>query len=102
MSVTVQVIYPISDDTNFDYDYYNSTHSDLLAKHVGPHMERTLITKGLAGGPDTPPAFYAIATLVFKDQNAMNAGLAQADPVLADIANFTNSQPQMLIGEVIG
>ena len=30
------------------------------------------------------------------------AGLAAAGPVLADIPNYTDSQPMMLIGEVIG
>lgn len=102
MSVSLQVIYPIGTDTNFDYDYYLGTHMPLVGEHMGPHIESTVVTKGLAGGPDTPPATYAIATILFTDQDAMNAALAVAGPVLADIPNFTNVQPEMLIGEVIG
>ncbi len=101
MAVSLQVIYPISDGTTFDYDYYTSTHFDLVGEHMGAHIDSMLVTKGLAGGPDTPPGIHAIASIVFKDQDAMNAALAAADPVLADIPNFTNVQPQMLIGEVI-
>ncbi len=101
MAVSLQVIYPISDGTTFDFDYYTSTHFDLVGEHMGPHIDSMLVTKGLAGGPDTPPGIHAIASIVFKDQDAMNAALAAADPVLADIPNFTNVQPQMLIGEVI-
>ncbi|PCJ06836.1 MAG: ethyl tert-butyl ether degradation protein EthD [Rhodobacteraceae bacterium] len=101
MAVSLQVIYPISDGTTFDYDYYTSTHFDLVGKHMGPHIESLLVTKGLAGGPDTPPGFHAIASIVFKDQDALNAALEAAPPVLADIPNFTNVEPQMLIGEVI-
>ena len=101
MAVSLQVSYPISDGTTFDYDYYTSTHFDLVGEHMGAHIDSMLVTKGLAGGPDTPPGIHAIASIVFSDQDAMNAALAAADPVLADIPNFTNVQPQMLIGEVI-
>ena len=64
MSVSMQVIYPITDETTFDYDYYFSTHMDVVGEHFGPHLERTLVTKGVADGPNTPPSIYAIATLV--------------------------------------
>jgi len=102
MSMSLQVIYPIGDDTSFDYDYYLNTHMPLVGEHMGPHIQSTLVTKGLAGGPDTPPGSYAIATIVFKDQAAFDAAMAVAKPVLADIPNFTNTQPQMLVGEVVG
>ena len=32
----------------------------------------------------------------------MNDAMSKAGPVLADLPNFTNVKPQMLIGEVIG
>ncbi|PCH74757.1 MAG: ethyl tert-butyl ether degradation protein EthD [Rhodobacteraceae bacterium] len=102
MAVSLQVIYPISDDTSFDYDYYTSSHMEIVGKHMGPHLQSTLVTKGLAGGPDTPPGSYAVATLLFADQAAFDAAMAVSAPVMADIPNFTNSQPQILIGEVIG
>ena len=102
MSVSLQVLYPIKDGTRFDYDYYLSTHMNLVAEHMGPHIERTLVTKGMAGGPDTPPSIYAIATIVFPDQDAMNAAMKSSAPVMADIPNFTDVQPQVLIGDVVG
>ncbi|NRB20843.1 MAG: EthD family reductase [Rhodobacteraceae bacterium] len=101
MAVSLQVIYPISDGKTFDFDYYTSTHFDLVGEHMGPHMESMLVTKGLAGGPDVPPGIFAVASLLFKDQDALNAAMQVAGPVLEDIPNFTNVQPQMLIGEVI-
>lgn len=102
MSVSLQVLYPISDGTRFDYDYYLSTHMNLVGEHMGPHIERTLVTRGNAGGPDTPPSIYAIATIVFADQDAMGAAMKSSGPVMADIPNFTDVQPQILIGEVVG
>ena len=102
MAMSLQVIYPITEETNFDYDYYTSTHMDLVNQHMGPHISSTIVTKGLAGGPDAPPQSYAVATFTFADQGALDATMGAAGPVIADIPKFTNSQPQMLIGEVIG
>lgn len=102
MAVSLQVAYPTTDGTTFDYDYYLDTHMALVAEHMGPHIASTVVTKGLAGGPDTPPPFYAVATIVFADQAAMDAAMAKAGPVVGDIPNFTDTAPQMLIGEVVG
>lgn len=100
MSVSLQVLYPVSEGTTFDFDYYLSTHMEMVGTHMGAHISETLVTKGLAGGPDTPAGFHAIASMVFADQAAMDKALSVAGPVLADIPNFTNAQPQMLIGQV--
>ena len=101
MPMSLQVMYPITADTNFDYDYYSATHMPLVDKRMGAHIDDVLITKGIAGGPDVPPGMYAVATMIFSDQAALGAALAAAGPVIGDIPNFTNSTPQMLIGEVI-
>lgn len=102
MAVSLQVLYPVGDDTTFDFDYYSTKHMEIVGSSMGPHIDAVVVTKGLAGGPDTPPAFHAIATITCKDQATLDAMLAAAEPALADIPNFTNVQPQMLIGEVIG
>ncbi len=101
MSISLQVLYPVTADTSFDYDYYLETHMPMVATHMGPYISQTLVTKGLAGGPETPAGFYAVATMVFADQVAMDAAMANAGPVLEDIPNFTDTAPQMLIGEVV-
>ncbi len=101
MSLALQVLYPITDDTHFDYDYYMSTHKGLVEEHMGPHSTGMQITKGLAGGPDAPPGFYAIFTITFADKASMDAAMSAAGPVIGDIPNYTNTQPQMLIGEVL-
>lgn len=101
MPVSLQVIYPIVEGTSFDFDYYGSTHMGLVEEHMGQHIQSSLVTKGLAGGPDAPPGFYAVASFTFADQAAMSAALDAAGPVLADLPNFTDTQPHMLIGEVM-
>ena len=101
MAVSVQVIYPVTDGTTFDYDYYADKHMKLVDETMGPHLQSMVVTKGLAGGPDTPPDFFAVATFVFADEDAMKAGLANSDRLGADLANFTNVAPKFLIGAVI-
>jgi uncharacterized protein (TIGR02118 family) len=102
MTVSLQVIYPATGETKFDYDYYLGTHMALVGQAWGPHIANKLVTKGLAGGPDTPAGYHAIATIVFKDQGAFDSAMESAGPLLEDIPNFTDTQPQMLVGEVVG
>ena len=99
MSVTLQVIYPNADGTNFDYEYYMGAHMGIVGDCIGEHIQSTFVTKGLAGGPDTPPGYHAIASIEFADQAALDAAMGKLGPALEDIPNFTNSQPQVLIGE---
>ena len=77
-------------------------HLPIADNHMGPHIDNTLIIKGLAGGPNVPAGFHTIATITFKDQAALDAAMDAAGPVLADIPNFFSGQPQMLIGQVQG
>jgi len=102
MSVSLQVIYPATEGTQFDFDYYLGNHMELTRTHMGSHIDSTVITKGLAGGPGTPPPFHAVATIVFADRAAMNAAMRSSDALMADIPNFTDTTPQILIGEVVG
>lgn len=102
MAMSLQVIYPIKPGTKFDMDYYADTHMQMVNDHMGNHIASLVVTKGLAGGPDTPPPYYAVATMTFADQAALDTALNAAGPVVADIPNFTNTIPQMLVGEVIG
>ena len=102
MTVSLQVLYSTDDNTTFDHDYYAASHMPIVDEHMGPHTDSVIIIKGLAGGPDVPAGFHAIATMTFKDQSALDSAMAAAGPALADIPNFFSGQPQMLIGEVHG
>lgn len=102
MPVSLQVLYPTDGGTTFNHDYYLDTHMKLVGEHMGAHIQSTLVTRGVAGGPDTPAGYHAVATMVFADQAAMDAALAASAPVMADIPQFTNSKPQILIGAVVG
>jgi uncharacterized protein (TIGR02118 family) len=101
MSMSLQVMYPATETTHFDYDYYFSKHMNIVGETLGEHIQSTLVTKGIAGGPGIPAGYYAIATLVFKDQPAMDLALSKIGTAVGDIPNFTDTKPVMLIGEVV-
>ena len=101
MSKSLQVLYPITETTNFDYDYYFSKHIKLVKETFGDHLDSTVFIKGIASDLDKPAEYYAIATMIFKNQSAMDLALSRAGPVMKDIANYTNTEPVLLIGEVV-
>jgi hypothetical protein len=72
----------------------------LVGENIGEHVESSLVTKEIAGGHGVPAGFYIIATLMFADQAAMDAAMANIGPAVSDIPNFTNTEPAILIGEV--
>ncbi len=101
MPVSLQVLYPCGNDSSFDHDYYLQNHMKLVAEHFGQYLQSTQVARGIAGGPDKPAEYHAIATMVFADQAAMDAAMQASGPVMADVANFTDSPAQVLIGEVV-
>ncbi len=102
MTATLQVLYPATEGTTFDHDYYQNTHFGIVQSHMGDGLVAMIASKGLAGGPDVPPGFHAIATMTYENMDAMQAALGKAEPVLGDIPNYTNCTPQMLIGQTYG
>ena len=101
MTTSLQVLYPLTENTKFDHAYYTQTHLPLVGEHMDEHIQSTSVSKGLAGGPDVPAGFYVVATMIFASMDNLQAALKVAGPVRADIPNFTTVEPQMLIGEVI-
>jgi uncharacterized protein (TIGR02118 family) len=101
MTASVQVIYPVGEGTTFDIGYYADTHMAMVKDLWGDLVTGQIVTRGDAGGPNVPPRFHAIATFTFADQSALRMALSKAGPLMADVPNFTNVQPQMLIGEQV-
>ncbi|MEQ9696117.1 EthD family reductase [Shimia sp. SDUM112013] len=101
MSMSMQVLYPVSEGSTFDFDYYANVHMALVQEHFGPHMRSAQAVRGVAGGPGKPAGYHAVATIVFSDKEAFDAAMANAGPVVGDIPNFTNVRPETLIGTVI-
>ena len=92
---------PITENTEFDHEYYMKKHMLIVIESIGEHIQNTLVTKGVAGGPGLSAEFYAIATIVFKNQSVLDAALSKVGPARDDIPNFTHTRPVISVGEII-
>ena len=59
-------MYPITETTNFDYDYYFGKHMEIVGETMGEHIQSTLVTKGVAGGPVVLLDFMLLRPLCLK------------------------------------
>ena len=97
--IKVSVLYPSGDDTTFNWDYYLSTHADMVGKAFTPHGLRDVeIDKGVS--TDAAPPYVCMAHLYFDSMDQWVAASGDAGPVLGDIPNFTNATPTLQVSEV--
>ncbi|KAF7674913.1 hypothetical protein GT037_006676 [Alternaria burnsii] len=97
---TAIVLYPRKEGSTFDKEYYLKTHMPLAMKHWGPHGMKSYAVSEL--GADGP---YSISSVMeFDSQEAV--GKAMQDPgtkeIMDDVKNFTNSEPILVHGSIIG
>jgi len=99
----VSVIYPNQEGALFDFEYYKTTHMDLVKKHLTPFgLIKTGVEKGISGGGDLTAPYVCIGHLCFESQDAYDKGIAAAGSVLrGDIPNFTNITPVRQISEIL-
>jgi uncharacterized protein (TIGR02118 family) len=96
---TVLVLYPKTESSTFDFDYYKATHMNLVDKawsKIG--LKSWTVIKF---GDDAPYSYGA--SLVWESLEAF--GKAAQDPaskeVMDDIDNFSNVKPTLLPGNIL-
>ncbi len=101
--IKVTILYPSSDTSRFDMDYYATKHMPMVARLLGDSLKTLGIDKGIAGGaPDAPLPYMAIGYLYFDKLSAYQNSIApHVDEIRSDIQNYTNIRPVILISEVI-
>jgi uncharacterized protein (TIGR02118 family) len=101
--IKVTVLYPGGEGKTFDMLYYTQKHFPLLKSLFGNALKATAIDKGVAGGnPGAPAPFLAIGYLYFDTVADFQKGMAtNGGKILADIPNYTNTQPVIQISEVV-
>ena len=93
--ISVHILYPKTDDSTFDMDYYTSTHMPMLADALGDACT--------AWGATTPKGgnFAAIGWASVESQEAFDAAMAEhGGKIMADVANYTNVAPELIVGDV--
>lgn len=101
--IRVSVLYPGGDGTQFDMKYYLENHTPMLKARLGPALRAVTIDHGIGGGaPGTPATYVVTCTLAFDSVDTFQAAFSpHAAEILGDIANYTNVQPVIQIGEAM-
>ena len=101
--IKVSVFYPHAPGARFDHDYYRDHHLPLLKARMGDHCLSYTIDRGLAGGaPGSPPIYVGMCHVFCASVADFEAGFGpHAAEILADVVNYTDLTPQLLISEVV-
>ncbi len=103
MATTIAVLYPNAADATFDMDYDMSKHMPLVADRFGSHGMTAWRVVRLDATPTGAAPFSVMATLEFGSADGFMAAVtAEGAAVFGDVPNFSNKQPQVMIGEVTG
>lgn len=101
--IKVTILYPNGEGMTFDMDYYSQKHMPLVAELMGDALIHYGIDKGIAGRtPEEPVPYLAIGYLYFNSLSDYSEAFGpNAEQILNDIPNYTNSQPLVQISEVV-
>lgn len=101
--VRVIILYPNTPGGRFDHDYYAQKHIHLVAERLRPmgllgieagRVVSTFDDKG------TPP-YVAMAHLVFETEDAFRTAFAaHLDEMAADVHNYTDISPEIIVTEM--
>lgn len=93
--ISVLIMYPKTSDSTFDMDYYTSTHMPMLADALGDAC------KGWGASTLKSDEWAAYGWAMVESQDAFNAAMAaRGAEIMADVANYTNVAPTLLLGDV--
>lgn len=103
--IRVTVLYPKTNDSRFDMDYYLSKHVPMTTsklQSLGIPVEAQ-VDETLGSVPPGEPAPYAaIGYLLFESMEDFQKGLTtHGAEIMADISNFTNVQPTIQVGNIV-
>jgi uncharacterized protein (TIGR02118 family) len=95
--IAVTILYPRTDDSTFDMDYYCSSHMPMLAESLGEHCQ------GWGAANIAEGKYAAMGWAVVDSVESFNAAMAEhGAKIMGDVPNYTNVQPELLVGEIAG
>ena len=99
----ISIMYPNQEGAKFDFDYYRTTHMELVQKLLKPFgLVKTGVDKGISGGDNHPVPYICIGYLYFESSHGYENGIAEVGSTLrGDIPNFTNMTPIRQISEIL-
>ena len=93
--IRLSVLYPVTEGTTFDHDYYRDKHVPLAVRTWG--LDGAEIDKGIDG------PYVAAVHFTFESTEALGAAMGSegTGDVLADVANYTSIAPVLQTSEIV-
>ena len=100
--IKVSVLYPKTESSSFDMDYYCNSHIPMVRELVGAALKNVAVEGGLGGGaPDSPPPYAAMGHLYFDSIEDFQSSFGpHAAAIMADIPNYTDVAPVVQVSDV--
>lgn len=100
--IKVSVIYPSGEGKTFDMEYYTTKHLPMVSGLLGDAVKGATVEKGIGGAaPESIAPYVAMGNLYFDTlEDFQNAFGPNAEEIMKDVPNFTNSEPIIQISEV--
>jgi uncharacterized protein (TIGR02118 family) len=101
--IKLSVMYPAGEGKTFDMNYYLNTHIPLVSKLLGDAIKGATVEEGVAGAaPESLATFAAMGNIYFESvESFQNSFGPNAQEILADLTNFTNTNPTVQISKVV-
>jgi uncharacterized protein (TIGR02118 family) len=99
----LSVLYPRSEGSHFDHEYYVDTHIPMVQDRWSDMgFQSVQLVRGTAALDSTAPAFELIALITFTNLDDLKAALGKyGAEVMADVPNFTNIQALLQFNESV-
>jgi uncharacterized protein (TIGR02118 family) len=101
--IIVTVMYPKTEQSRFDLEYYLRTHIPLVrARLESLGLQDLRLMRGTTSLDGNAPAFEVVGELTFPSIEALRDALGKhGQEIIADIPRFTNVQPSIQINEAL-
>lgn len=92
--IAVHILYPKTEESTFDMEYYTGSHMPMLVDALGDACQSWGASHGTGN-------WSAVGWAMVSSREAFDAVMAEhGAAVMADVANYTNVRPEMVVGEV--
>jgi uncharacterized protein (TIGR02118 family) len=87
----------------FDERYYTSKHLPLVGSILGAAIRNIEVVKVTSAGDGSAPPFQVMFSAYFDSPSALQSAMQnpRMPEVLADVQNFYDGMPELLIGDVV-
>ena len=100
--IRVTAIYPNAPGKRFDFDYYVNSHQKMVRELPAPYGLQRVDSECVVGDgiSDSPSPYIAIGRVEFDTMEHFQEAFSKhAEQFVADVPNYTDIEPQVLISE---